>query len=169
MVLVGVTAIEDKLQDGVPQAISNLMLAGMKIWVLTGDKQGKELRRQLDLMQPTNLLETAINIGYSCQLLTDEMMDVFIVDASTYDEVHQQLLKFRDSIKIYNTFQPQGPTDITNNTDNLNGDVDGIRNHSVNYTASSQQSAQTHAVSVVTFRYWSHFSHDKGDCSVLFQ
>lgn len=40
MVLVGVTAIEDKLQDGVPQAISNLMLAGIKIWVLTGDKQG---------------------------------------------------------------------------------------------------------------------------------
>lgn len=41
MVLLGVTAIEDKLQDGVPQAIANLMLAGIKIWVLTGDKQGK--------------------------------------------------------------------------------------------------------------------------------
>lgn len=40
MVLLGVTAIEDKLQDGVPQAIANLVLAGMKIWVLTGDKQG---------------------------------------------------------------------------------------------------------------------------------
>lgn len=41
MSLVGVTAIEDKLQDGVPQTIANLMLAGIKIWVLTGDKQGK--------------------------------------------------------------------------------------------------------------------------------
>lgn len=41
MELIGVTAIEDKLQDGVPQTIANLMLAGIKIWVLTGDKQGK--------------------------------------------------------------------------------------------------------------------------------
>lgn len=41
MVLVGVTAIEDKLQDGVPKTIANLILAGIKIWVLTGDKQGK--------------------------------------------------------------------------------------------------------------------------------
>lgn len=47
----GSTAIEDKLQDGVPQTIANLAVAGIKIWVLTGDKQ-----------------ETAINIGYSCQV-----------------------------------------------------------------------------------------------------
>lgn len=47
----GATAIEDKLQDGVPQTIANLAIAGIKIWVLTGDKQ-----------------ETAINIGYSCQV-----------------------------------------------------------------------------------------------------
>ncbi len=44
--LTGVTAIEDKLQDGVAQTIANLEMAGIKIWVLTGDKQ-----------------ETAINIG----------------------------------------------------------------------------------------------------------
>lgn len=41
MQLVGVTAIEDKLQDGVPQTIASLQTAGIKIWVLTGDKQGK--------------------------------------------------------------------------------------------------------------------------------
>lgn len=40
MQLIGVTAIEDKLQDGVPQTIANLQMAGIKIWVLTGDKQG---------------------------------------------------------------------------------------------------------------------------------
>lgn len=43
MMLLGVTAIEDKLQDGVPQSIANLILAGIKIWVLTGDKQGNTL------------------------------------------------------------------------------------------------------------------------------
>lgn len=41
LILLGVTAIEDKLQDGVPEAIANLGLAGIKIWVLTGDKQGE--------------------------------------------------------------------------------------------------------------------------------
>ena len=40
--LVGATAIEDKLQDGVPETIANLALAGIKIWVLTGDKQGMQ-------------------------------------------------------------------------------------------------------------------------------
>jgi phospholipid-translocating ATPase len=39
--LLGATAIEDKLQDGVPQCIENLARAGIKIWVLTGDKVGK--------------------------------------------------------------------------------------------------------------------------------
>lgn len=41
MILIGATAIEDKLQDGVPETIANLALAGIKIWVLTGDKQGR--------------------------------------------------------------------------------------------------------------------------------
>ncbi|KAJ8933400.1 hypothetical protein NQ314_014040 [Rhamnusium bicolor] len=114
MELIGVTAIEDKLQDGVPQTIANLILAGIKIWVLTGDKQ-----------------ETAINIGYSCQLLTDEMVDVFIVDASSYDEVHQQLLKFRDNIKIVHTFQPRSPAGVQLGTSN--GRVDAS-NHSTGTT-----------------------------------
>ncbi|KAI4458436.1 putative phospholipid-transporting atpase [Holotrichia oblita] len=128
MVLLGVTAIEDKLQDGVPQAISNLVLAGMKIWVLTGDKQ-----------------ETAINVGYACQLLTDEMLDVFIVDASTYDEVNQQLLKFRESIKIVNTYQPRSPP-----TNTTNGTVD---NQESSTGTSTPPRPHAPAVSVVTFRW----------------
>uniref|UniRef100_A0A3B4XZR1 ATPase phospholipid transporting 8B3 n=1 Tax=Seriola lalandi dorsalis TaxID=1841481 RepID=A0A3B4XZR1_SERLL len=49
--LLGVTAIEDRLQEGVPETISLLQQAGLKVWVLTGDKK------------------TAVNIGYSCKLL----------------------------------------------------------------------------------------------------
>lgn len=56
LTLVGATAIEDKLQVGVPQAIYRLAQAGIKIWVLTGDK-----------------METAINIGYACSLLRPHM------------------------------------------------------------------------------------------------
>ncbi|XP_072997233.1 phospholipid-transporting ATPase 1-like [Typha latifolia] len=59
--LLGATAIEDKLQDGVPEAIESLRQAGIKVWVLTGDKQ-----------------ETAISIGLSCRLLTQCMHQVII-------------------------------------------------------------------------------------------
>ena len=41
LVLMGATAIEDKLQAGVPGAIARLRAAGVKIWMLTGDKQGE--------------------------------------------------------------------------------------------------------------------------------
>jgi phospholipid-transporting ATPase len=63
------------LQDGVPDAIANLAVAGIKLWVLTGDRQ-----------------ETAINIGYSCRLL-DENMNVFIVTGDNEDEVRVCLEK----------------------------------------------------------------------------
>ncbi|KAI8364585.1 hypothetical protein BD560DRAFT_402805 [Blakeslea trispora] len=56
MFLLGATAIEDRLQDGVPDTIHTLQEAGIKVWVLTGDRQ-----------------ETAINIGYSCRLLNEDM------------------------------------------------------------------------------------------------
>ncbi|XP_060934887.1 phospholipid-transporting ATPase IC [Limanda limanda] len=52
MQLLGVTAIEDRLQEGVPETIALLKQAGIKVWVLTGDKK-----------------ETAVNIAYSCKLL----------------------------------------------------------------------------------------------------
>lgn len=54
--IVGATAIEDKLQVGVPKTISTLAKAGIKLWVLTGDKR-----------------ETAIEIGYSTAVLTPKM------------------------------------------------------------------------------------------------
>lgn len=54
--LIGSTAIEDKLQDEVGKTIYDIKKAGVQLWVLTGDK-----------------VETAINIGHSCQLLHDAM------------------------------------------------------------------------------------------------
>lgn len=67
MFLLGATAIEDKLQDGVPDTIHTLHEANIKVWVLTGDRQ-----------------ETAINIGYSCKLLTEEM-DLIICNEEDHD------------------------------------------------------------------------------------
>ena len=54
--VLGATAIEDRLQAGVPGTIRDLARAGIKTWVLTGDK-----------------VETAINIGFSCRLLEPRM------------------------------------------------------------------------------------------------
>ncbi|EAZ63035.2 aminophospholipid translocase and ATPase [Scheffersomyces stipitis CBS 6054] len=56
LTLLGGTAIEDRLQAGVPDSISILGQAGIKLWVLTGDR-----------------IETAINIGFSCNLLENQM------------------------------------------------------------------------------------------------
>ncbi|KAI9478083.1 MAG: hypothetical protein EXX96DRAFT_595572 [Benjaminiella poitrasii] len=74
MFLLGATAIEDKLQDGVPETIHTLHEANIKVWVLTGDRQ-----------------ETAINIGYSCKLLTEEM-DLIVCD----EEDHMSTKAFLD-------------------------------------------------------------------------
>jgi len=64
LVLLGATGIEDKLQIGVPQALSLLANGKIAIWMLTGDK-----------------IETAINIGYSCSLLrTESTLHVVAVD-----------------------------------------------------------------------------------------
>ena len=36
--LLGATAIEDRLQDDVPETIADLNVAGIKVWAATGDK-----------------------------------------------------------------------------------------------------------------------------------
>uniref|UniRef100_A0A5F8G2W7 Phospholipid-transporting ATPase n=1 Tax=Monodelphis domestica TaxID=13616 RepID=A0A5F8G2W7_MONDO len=79
MMLLGATAIEDKLQDGVIETIASLSLANIKIWVLTGDKQ-----------------ETAMNIGYSCNMLTDDMNEVFIISGHSAAEVWEELKKAKE-------------------------------------------------------------------------
>ncbi|EPS67597.1 hypothetical protein M569_07178, partial [Genlisea aurea] len=73
LTLIGATAIEDKLQDGVPEAIESLRQAGIKVWVLTGDKQ-----------------ETAISIGLSCRLLTADMHQI-VVNGTSENECRRLL------------------------------------------------------------------------------
>lgn len=75
LTLLGATAIEDKLQDRVPETIQMLRNAGVKVWVLTGDK-----------------METAINIGFSCNLLTSDMARI-VVQSSHSEDVTEELSK----------------------------------------------------------------------------
>ncbi|KDR73672.1 hypothetical protein GALMADRAFT_251453 [Galerina marginata CBS 339.88] len=73
--LLGATAIEDKLQDGVPETIADLKSAGIKVWVATGDK-----------------LETAIAIGHSTNLIGRESNIIVIRGNRSGRPVYDQIV-----------------------------------------------------------------------------
>ncbi|ODV92113.1 hypothetical protein CANCADRAFT_22881 [Tortispora caseinolytica NRRL Y-17796] len=98
--LLGATAIEDKLQDGVPDTIHNLQQAGIRIWVLTGDRQ-----------------ETAINIGMSCKLLAEDM-NLLIVNEETREDTVSNIEQKLEAINSQNI----GEADI----DSLALVIDGV-------------------------------------------
>lgn len=63
MELIGITANEDKLQENVRETVQDLHEAGVKMWMLTGDK-----------------IETAEQIGLSCSLFNANDRIIRIVD-----------------------------------------------------------------------------------------
>lgn len=83
--LLGATAIEDRLQDGVPDTIHTLQTAGIKIWVLTGDRQ-----------------ETAINIGMSCKLVSEDMT-LLIVNEDNAQATRDNITKKLEAVKTQGT------------------------------------------------------------------
>ncbi|KAJ8756013.1 hypothetical protein K2173_024559 [Erythroxylum novogranatense] len=90
LILVGATAVEDKLQKGVPQCIDKLAQAGLKIWVLTGDK-----------------METAINIGFACSLLRQGMKQICItaMNSDAIAQDRKQAVKENILMQITNSSQ----------------------------------------------------------------
>jgi phospholipid-transporting ATPase len=84
LTLLGATAIEDRLQDGVPECIAELVKAGINIWVLTGDKE-----------------ETAINIAVACNLvLPKEYMHHVIINSSNAADAGALLKTVTSEIKV---------------------------------------------------------------------
>lgn len=79
MMLLGATGIEDKLQEGVPDAIESIRNAGIKIWMLTGDKQ-----------------ETAINVAQSCGLVKNTD---YITKIST-DSLEETILYLKQDLSM---------------------------------------------------------------------
>ena len=90
LILLGATGVEDKLQDGVPETIAALRAAGMKVWVLTGDKQ-----------------ETAVSIGFSCNLLTREM-EIITISSTTEADCRNAILTAIERQR--NSFLPSSST-----------------------------------------------------------
>ena len=93
--LLGATAIEDKLQDGVPDTIHTLAQAGIKIWVLTGDRQ-----------------ETAINIGFSCKLITEEMSLMVCNETSAF-ETKKWIITRLNAVKGFGSVDELEDSDIS--------------------------------------------------------
>jgi magnesium-transporting ATPase (P-type) len=83
LILLGITGIEDKLQDNVDEVLESFITAGIKIWMLTGDKK-----------------ETAKSIAYSCKLLNDEAFTIF--DFSENSSKKTLTKEINNFIKIYN-------------------------------------------------------------------
>lgn len=81
MEITGSTAIEDRLQDKVAEVIQFVKAAGIKVWVLTGDKVG-----------------TAINIGHSAGLL-DSNMDQYKLIESEEDMITRKISDISPKIK----------------------------------------------------------------------
>ncbi|XP_052758712.1 probable phospholipid-transporting ATPase IA isoform X3 [Galleria mellonella] len=86
--LLGATAIEDKLQEGVPETISALLRANIYVWVLTGDKQ-----------------ETAINIAHSAHLIHPSMPLLVLNEDSldgTRETISRQSMEFGENLRKQN-------------------------------------------------------------------
>lgn len=87
--IIGLTGVEDKLQDKVKQTLESLRNAGIKIWMLTGDK-----------------IETAISIAFSSRLLTKIDQFMIIAKCSTKEEVEKHLINL--STRGYNSLVIDG-------------------------------------------------------------
>ncbi|KAK1283614.1 Phospholipid-transporting ATPase 1 [Acorus calamus] len=104
--LLGATGIEDKLQDGVPETIESLRQAGIKVWVLTGDKQ-----------------ETAISIGLSCKLLNQDMQQI-IINGTSEDECRRLLA---DAKARYGISRVECSNKKSKPRNNVEGDSAGVQ------------------------------------------
>jgi len=71
--VLGSTALEDNLQEGVNETIQKLQMAHIKIWLLTGDKE-----------------ETAVNIGFASGLLDNDTPRV-LISSSKHSKLFQQV------------------------------------------------------------------------------
>ncbi|PKA49668.1 Phospholipid-transporting ATPase 2 [Apostasia shenzhenica] len=82
--ILGVTAIEDRLQDGVPETIEILRRAGINFWMLTGDKQ-----------------DTAIQIALSCNFISSEPRgQLLFLNGKNEGEVFRSLDRILRTMKL---------------------------------------------------------------------
>jgi magnesium-transporting ATPase (P-type) len=120
MVLLGASCLEDKLQNGVKKTISNLIDAGINVWMLTGDK-----------------IDTAESIAYSCKLFNDDtnvfripkeeneklLKDKLDEISNAMEEINKNLLKKLNDMRVkkdINENMKFNPNDLKNENEMKN-------------------------------------------------
>ncbi|KAL4105785.1 hypothetical protein PRIC1_003843 [Phytophthora ramorum] len=92
LVLVGVSAIEDKIQEGAPEALEKFRAAGIRVWMLTGDRA-----------------DTATNVAHAVRLVSAEMRLLRLCESASswmegskhdaVDFLHKELRRARDDTR----------------------------------------------------------------------
>ena len=151
LILIGATIVEDKLQDEVPETIKDLRMAGIKIWVLTGDK-----------------IDTAENISLSCNLITpkQKLFKVYVSEGETerskYDvtpEIRKFFREYNDFIKecnitslVYsNTINFKKTNNININSNNINHKSKSILNNFPKNPTNNQNNNSNNEGSALSF------------------
>ena len=99
--LIGTTIVEDKLQENVPETIRNLRLSNIKVWMLTGDK-----------------MNTAYNIGLSCNLINKEMEIFSICGIEVKKNEHLEIINKNERDQVI--------TDFAKNYEKFKGQFDSM-------------------------------------------
>jgi len=76
---VGITAVEDRLQEAVGETIKKLRRCDVGVWVLTGDK-----------------VETAVEIAKSCELFKQDGNPEYLDQQHTVDDLQREIKRIRD-------------------------------------------------------------------------
>ncbi|KAF9123145.1 hypothetical protein BGW39_009234 [Mortierella sp. 14UC] len=133
LTLLGATAIEDKLQEGVPDSIAALREAGIKVWVLTGDK-----------------LETAINIGFASRLLEKDMK-LEIMKMGRNEDPAQVLKRFKELVDGVlsgkgSQLEKTGTEYIAGSSNEKSTQSEALLNEKAEYSESEPTPVQHHSV-----------------------
>lgn len=64
--VIGSTAVQDNLQDNVPETLCKFKEAGISVWVLTGDKE-----------------ETAVNVGFAAGMLNNSTQRLLVTSPNS--------------------------------------------------------------------------------------
>ncbi|GJN88512.1 hypothetical protein Rhopal_001478-T1 [Rhodotorula paludigena] len=134
--LLGATAIEDRLQDGVPEAIADLKRAGIKIWVATGDK-----------------LETAIAIAKTCNLLSRDM-NVIVVKGGEYGKPNSAYQQLRNALERF--------FDVPGLVEQLENQPPDVQPDLARMSSSQRRSLQLHRVQSNASGMSDIVGHDNG-------
>ncbi len=78
MTLIGATGVEDQLQDHVPETLQAFAAAGIRVWMLTGDK-----------------LETGVNVAISCGLITATTLQFILNRTTDPVQIREKLEQFK--------------------------------------------------------------------------